>query len=327
MSDGPQHLATNLVVRLTTQASLCVVQIAVSSLTLLIALFAITYRGVQLSGRSGAGAWLTGFPRGFISASGFVWLSSVCIINIVGSACYVSQEIAQHLTWPETYLGPPLLNMPDPTLQNAYAITSFISAGPLLLATLSFTQSNGTATGRGMGKIFLWALSILPILGFILGIAGGVRYGQADNVAVGQQLLQASAILFLVTLAALVGLTAVNLTFVRTLRIMAITVAMPFLIVRIIYNLLTAFGTTGTVYAFSLPDLAVQIFVRMIMEFIIVLFYLFIGLGAMADIGDGPKNSSRGSGSSNTRDDKSIELGERILAPTQSYDYAQHNKL
>lgn len=311
MSDT-QHLATNLVVRLTNQASLAVVEITMFGLTFFVSTFAFIYRGRQLS----YGSLFAAFPRGIKATPGFFWLSVLCIIEIVGAAMYVNQEVNQHLTWPDNYAGDPLLNKPDPTAKNAYAITLFITSAPLLLAAFSFAQFNN----GGSGRIIMLMLQSLPIIGFALGVAGGVEYGQNSSQAMGQQLLEASAIIFLISLAALVCLMAVNLTYARTLRTMAIVASTPFLIIRIIYNILVAFAPNDSQYAFSLPDLSVQIFMRLLMQFIVILFWLFTGLGDLSPEGNSAENSEESDGSFALKERNSTgKTSPRLTPPPQTH--------
>ncbi|QIW95978.1 hypothetical protein AMS68_001496 [Peltaster fructicola] len=325
--------SSSLVVHLTNQSSLAVVEIAISSLTFLISSFATIYKGYLVSNNKGAGALLTAIPRGIFAAPGFFWLSTSSLLHIIGSACYVSQEIAENLMWPANYLGDALttnnptspLPQPDTSKITVYACTTFVTVAPLLLASLAFSQFTGAATSGTVGRVLLGLIQLLPIAGFALGIAGGAKYdsASASDVTLGQSLLQASAILFLVALVALVCLTAVNISFVRSLRTLAIAVAMPFLAVRVIYDILLAFSGNSGFYDFDLPDLSVQIFMRTVMEYAIVLLFLFTGLGAMTNLGDAESQDEEANGSIAGGNSKDLEESVPLTPINQAHQRPQ----
>ena len=177
------------------------------------------------------------------------------------------------------------------TLIQCSIICYGIGLSPLLLALLGILQRlHEGMKGRGLASRQIRIISIPLLVGLILGIVAGTKEYDDDpsSRTTGQQLQEGAVILFLVgylLLAALTLFTVVKKNHIlegEQRLLAAAVVSLPFLLVRIIWSLISAFdhNYSGDFSLLADSNTAVVIWAIMsvLMEFIVVLLYLFAGL-------------------------------------------------
>ena len=133
-----------------------------------------------------------------------------------------------------------------------------------------------------LSVFYFRAIQLLITLGLILSIVGGTSSISSTGVYKVQTTSEAGVILYIVTYVALGLMTAVtlwNATYVasaETRLMWAVIVAMPLILVRLIYSLLVVFQHSHT---FNIVSGSATVFgVMAVMEEIgVVLIYLFVG--------------------------------------------------
>ncbi|KAI9869127.1 MAG: hypothetical protein M1813_002951 [Trichoglossum hirsutum] len=215
------------------------------------------------------------FRHGFRKDLGWLYLSLFSIARII----YGILEIV-------------LDERKRPSVGLIIAISILASVGLtfLLLATMGFLK---TVSNIGFGdKPLLLKLldrtQLLFTVAIVLSIAGGTMRSptaKPSKQSTGRALVRAAVIILTATFALLVGYTVYfwtyrsRLTKSRLTLLRAFSLSIPFLIVRIIYSLLSAFGSTifskwspvsGSWVAFLIMGL--------IMEYIVVMIYVTAGV-------------------------------------------------
>jgi hypothetical protein len=135
-------------------------------------------------------------------------------------------------------------------------------------------------------RIFLVSYLII-IVGLALSIAGGVEAipgNPAKEIAGGVTLRKAASILLLVAFFALAAATARAFTMIkqtwtgdRTI-IYAALISLPFLLVRALYYVTLTFDTNSAVFNAFKPNVFVQAFMQVLMEFVAFGLFLAVGL-------------------------------------------------
>ncbi|KAH9921456.1 uncharacterized protein B0H18DRAFT_956651 [Fomitopsis serialis] len=175
--------------------------------------------------------------HGITRRAGWIFLLILSIVRIVGGATQVAAE----------------QNPSNITLDIvSYTLTS-AGVSPLLLATIGFlatvcqrTLSDDPLISRG-----LRIMSLICTIALILAIVGGVDIGNAKTAAdlnKGADLRHAGAILFAVLFGSIFLLhmrcwsEMSNIMKARRTLLKSISLALPFLLVRVVYTVLSAFA-------------------------------------------------------------------------------------
>ena len=135
-------------------------------------------------------------------------------------------------------------------------------------------------------RIFLGAHLII-IAGLGLSIAGGIEAipsNPAAEVSQGSTLRKAASILLLIGFLILAAATARALTMIKQswtgdrMIIYAGAISLPFLLIRSLYYVVLTFDTKSAVFNAFKPNVFVQAFMQVLMEFIVFGLYLAVGL-------------------------------------------------
>jgi len=230
------------------------------------------------------------FKHGFGKKEGWVYLVLLSVIRITGGVTHVMSEHE---------------SSPSSNLLIVVGVTEASGVSPLLLATLGFL---GTVSQLGFEDVVilpraLLGMKLLSHVALALTIAGGVKVGTnetpdgVDDINSGIKLRRIGVVLFVIQLAATMAITVVFwgkgtriLKHRRTL-LKAITASIPFLAVRVLYAILSAWSPTGLPFpgvnngpsAFkpfnsTMGNAGIYLVMSVIMEFIVVIIYVTAGL-------------------------------------------------
>ncbi|KAH8086652.1 hypothetical protein BXZ70DRAFT_550816 [Cristinia sonorae] len=224
--------------------------------------------------------------HGFNRRAGWLLLLIFSIIRIIGSAIHIASE--QKST-------------PDVGLIATYITLEGAGLSPLLVATLGFLSTVAQQAFDSDTR-FLQARRLLGLVGTValaLAIAGGSILGSADSqssVNTGTTLRHVGVILFVVLFVGLVLMHGyLYLSFSRILThrrklLVGISMALPFLLIRVIYAVLAGFAPSGIpngsqtdhndLSKFSSQTGSWQIYLVMsvLMEIIVMVIYTTVGL-------------------------------------------------
>lgn len=212
------------------------------------------------------------FRHGFRKSSGFVYLVIFCLLRIVGAAA----ELA---------------TISDTTSDTPYtiaAVTSAIGTSPLLLATLalistSYNVVNEVSGANKFSALMLRIPQLLVTIGLILGIVAATSASSPEQIA-NESTLKIAEILFTIALILIIFLTLRTLAIYRSNQckevrwlILAVVLSIPFIIVKIIYALVSTFAKLS---AFNLTTGNVTIMLVMVVieEFVVVALYTIAGI-------------------------------------------------
>ncbi|KAI1797534.1 hypothetical protein LXA43DRAFT_1176877 [Ganoderma leucocontextum] len=145
------------------------------------------------------------------------------------------------------------------TARVIYNIMEAAGQGPLLAATLGFLR---TVSQHSLDKTFVFArgmavFAIAGISGVILAIVGGARLSSAhtiDQANVDTNLRHAGLILFVILFSGCLGIMLYcwlywRIIFMYRRRILiAVTLTMPFLLVRMLYGVFSAFAPSSIAF-------------------------------------------------------------------------------
>jgi len=222
--------------------------------------------------------------HGFRRESGWIFLFIFSIIRILGAALQIASQLVRPI---------------NINLYIAAAILNAAGLSPLLLGTLGFVQ---TVAKKAFGENPVLTrgyrlLGAIGIVGFILSIVGGINASSTSQSQLNQSktFRHVGSILFIVLYGLLIAvhigcwLRASELTRARRTLLIAISSALPFLGIRVIYSVLSAYSgslipdaassTTSSLSKFNITNGEWQIYLGMglIMEYIVVLVYTVAG--------------------------------------------------
>jgi len=232
------------------------------------------------------------FRYGFTKKAGWVYLVILSIMRIVGGVTHALSE-----TTDTSSIG----------LKITYGICESAGTSPLLLATMGFLQTvaegpldNHFITTRGVRLA-----GLVCMVGLILAIVGGVKAGDAStesDITEGTKLRRIGVILFLVVYLFDVLFHVVlwserpRLLMNRRKFLSRVTLALPFLSVRVLYTLLSSFapseesiGANGQViftssnsglekFSQTTGSWVIYLFMSVVPELIVVVIYTVMGL-------------------------------------------------
>lgn len=211
--------------------------------------------------------------QGFKMDRGWVYLMVLSTIRTAGASCLLASQS---------------LHNPPQALGRTYAATLLFASATLLLALLGFTQRLATSMEhRGPPARLFWYIDLATLADLILAIIG-VVIAMDDPKATSEtskKLREASGMLFLVVFIllaaaifwALIGHSWVPLSEKRLLH--ATAASLPFLLVRIVYNVLVVYSNVGDALYWRDIDIFAKAFMGFLMEVVVVAIYSRAGFG------------------------------------------------
>ncbi|KAI0651508.1 hypothetical protein C8Q79DRAFT_1114459 [Trametes meyenii] len=235
---------------------------------------------------------LLSFRYGFAREAGWIFLVILSIIRFIGAITHILSEE----------------NPTNTTYRIIYGIMESAGVSPLLVATLGFLR---TTTQYGLDETVLVVrglrlVGLAAIIGLVLAIVAGTEIGDASKQSTldsANNLRHASAILFAVVYGAVVLLTAycwMNMHMILKYRkrlLTGITFTLPFLFVRVLYGVLSAFApfpftiqngqdvpvtasnsNALSKFGIASSDWAIYLVMLILMEYISVAIYAVVGM-------------------------------------------------
>lgn len=227
-----------------------------------------------------------GFKR-----EGWIFLLLLAIIRIAGG---ITGAIAEQQSKPST------------TLEIVAVVLQTAGISPLLTASLGFlgtVKQNAFEDGHFINK-GLKLLGLLSHVAIALTIAGGVEIGEGQSsdgsidtgkIKSGSNLKHIGVIMFVVQIVFTIAITlymwsnSQRIMFHRRTLLKAVTGSLPFLVIRVLYTVLSAFAPLGNPgvdggspslakFNSSHGDFAIYLVMSVIMEFAVVIIYVTAGL-------------------------------------------------
>jgi len=224
--------------------------------------------------------FLVAYRHGFSRRAGWVLLVVVSLVRIVGGSLHIAAEEVRPINI-SLFIG--------------YSILEAAGLSPLLIATVGFLKSIGEGAFDGNRRIALGLrlMGIIGITGFALTIAGGSQ-ASASNPNAGSDLRRAGVILYLVLYLLIVAVQVyywINSDLLlkhRRSLLTGISLALPFLAVRVSYSILAGFApqsyggqhtTTNSLSKFnSSGPFGFWLGMSVLMELATVIIYVTTGL-------------------------------------------------
>jgi len=225
-------------------------------------------------------------------SSGWISLAIFCTIRLIGAAAQLAT----------------INNPTDKTALTTALITSILGLSPLLVATSGIiARAYYSILDQGWSTLFSTAivrgLQVLATMGLVLCIVGATNAANVEDIE-SEPTIHVGVILFTIIFAALVLLTASAILGKRMtsrsegLLIAAVAVALPFLTVRVVFSLLSAFSHDSDfnpVTGSTTVELFMEVFMEVLEEMVVIIIYLLAGvkLAAVPKVEDGPQHSTR----------------------------------
>jgi len=230
--------------------------------------------------------------HGFARKAGWLFLVILAVMRIVGGVTHVLSE-----TTDKSSTG----------LKIAYGICESAGTSPLLLATMGFlgTVAEGALDNHFIVTRGMRLAGLVATVGLIMSVVGGEKAGDAktdSDISSGATLRRVGVALFVVVYAFDVLFHVVlwserpRLLMNRRKFLSGVTLALPFLTIRILYSVLSAFAPSGEsigpngqvvfvpsnsgLAKFSLTTGSWEIYLIMsvVAEYAVVLIYAVIGM-------------------------------------------------
>ncbi|ELR05241.1 hypothetical protein VC83_05635 [Pseudogymnoascus destructans] len=213
--------------------------------------------------------------HGFGRSSGWIFLVIFCTLRLLSAAINLA-----------------LINSPTSTsLHIANSITNSLGLSPLLLASLGLLNRAIESIERRAHSVtvtprHLRLIQLLVMIGLILAIVGAVNLSDAktdDDVHQARTLVQAAAGLFIAGYVILCLATARVFFAISSAEagerrlIPALTAALPFLLVRVVYAGVGAFGDNAKFNAVTGSDVVFLVMV-VLMELAVVCIFEGVGI-------------------------------------------------
>lgn len=224
--------------------------------------------------------------HGFRRSSGWLYILILCLVRIIGSVCqFISNK------------------NPSTGLLQAVLILDSIGISPLLLATLGVLSRFVDFVNTRATPIFtvrhFRIVQIILTLGVVLSIAGGTSITlSADGSYKSATSSKVGVLLYIVGFSATIIISLVSVP--RRSVVpgkerhvpVVIFLAIPFIVVRLLYSVLCAFGH-NRLFSIATGSVSVTIGMSVIEEFVVVGMYILLGLW-LEKVHDGPTNSMIG---------------------------------
>ncbi|KAI0133978.1 hypothetical protein BJ170DRAFT_575507 [Xylariales sp. AK1849] len=218
-------------------------------------------------------------------SAGWTYTLAICLIRIIGS---ITQLVS--------------MNSPSTGIITAMFILDSVGVSPLLFATIGLLSRylqwvNAESQQRRLfGFLQFHTLHILVLVGLVLSIIGGTNVSPApDGTIAIQDTTKVGVLLYLVALSVITIMLLLSISHIASvpekerLVPVAVGIAIPFILVRVIYSILAAFLNNST---FSIVHGSVEVWTGMTVpeQFIVVIIY--ISLGFRLDQVDSPGKDS-----------------------------------
>ncbi|KAG4031028.1 hypothetical protein MFRU_010g01540 [Monilinia fructicola] len=214
------------------------------------------------------------FRHGFGRSSGWYFLIIFCLARIIGPCMSLAA-----------------ISSPSVSLYTGALILQNVGLSPLILATLGLLSRVLESINRNTCTFIqpraLKLIEVLTLVGLILGIVGGINASDAYTTT-GKWIpgteSKVSNMLFIVAYVALLSitiLTSVSISHAENgeKRILAaIAMALPFLLVRLLYSILSTFVAHSTEFNSFSGSVTILLCVALLEELVIVVIYLGIGV-------------------------------------------------
>ncbi|OBT66830.1 hypothetical protein VE03_04057 [Pseudogymnoascus sp. 23342-1-I1] len=213
--------------------------------------------------------------HGFGRSSGWIFLVIFCILRLLSASLNLA-----------------LINSPTSlSLHIAYSITNSVGLSPLLLASLGLLNRAIESIERRGASVtvtprHLRLIQLLVMIALILAIVGGINASDAKTQSAlkdAQTLTQAAVGLFIAGFVILAIATARVLFAISNAEpgerrlIPAIGAALPFLLVRVVYAAVGAFGEDAKFNA-ATGNTAIFLVMVLLMELAVVVIFESVGL-------------------------------------------------
>jgi len=198
------------------------------------------------------------------------YLVTLAIVRIVGASCEIAAE-----------------QKPSVGLYTAAAICNGVGLVPLLFALLGILKRVNDGMPTQIPERAFQLARLLTLVGLALAIAGGVEAiptNSASEISTGTSLRKAASILLLVVF--LIGLAVSGIVVLRINSawegdrriIQAVLASLPFIFVRTIYYVILTFDSHSKTFNAQSPNVYVQAFMQILMEFFAFGIFLAAGL-------------------------------------------------
>lgn len=201
---------------------------------------------------------------------GWLYLVTLSLLRLIGASCTLYMETQKKYTT---------------GLYEAAFITSAIGTAPLLLALMGFLERiHQGMEHKGISLMVFRPLHLASLAGLIIAIIGGTDLDESGKYNTGKSLFEAASIIFF---AIYLGLAVITIYTVSNTRWVLATekkllqaglLALPFLLVRLIYTVAVAFSPSGSVFNFLDVNVYISAFMQFMMEAIVVSIFIFAGL-------------------------------------------------
>ncbi|KAJ4321450.1 hypothetical protein N0V94_002883 [Neodidymelliopsis sp. IMI 364377] len=208
--------------------------------------------------------------HGFHRSSGWIYALILCTVRIIGSICHFVSD-----------------NNPSVSLLRTVVILDSVGLSPLLLATLGLlsryvdfvnAKSAPTFTTRHFRLI-----QLVLLVGMILAIVGGTNTTVSANGS--YQIPTSSKIGVILYVVGFIGITLMFLMSAPRASIipdkerripLAIALALPFILVRLVYSVLSVF-LHSHLFSVATGSVPVRVCMAVIEELIVVAVYVLLG--------------------------------------------------
>lgn len=219
----------------------------------------------------GLSIWVL-LKHGFGRQAGWVYLAILGLVRIIGAST-----------------GLAAINNHSTGLVQASFVCYGIGLSPLLFAMLGIVKRvNEGMHSKGVPPKYMGYLSIPLLVGLILGIVGSTKAfdSNPNGRSSSSSYIKAAVILYALALVALSAIAMFNLARQHSMiegekrLALAVAASIPFLIVRILYSIISAFDRSSKVFkstSNSTTAVIVQAIMSSTMEFIVVIIYLAAG--------------------------------------------------
>ena len=211
--------------------------------------------------------------HGFGRHLGWFYLVSLPVVRLIGNILTVVAEEESH---------------PSTGLLTTAAILSAIGLVPLLLALLGLlNRANQNMSVSHVPQQAWRIIHLINLVGLILSIVGGIEStpsNSASEIHTSITLRKAGAVLLAVTflllaLAALATVARIRHVWSGDRKLVYAAVAcLPFLAIRDLYSLLVSFDGDSSTFARNGPNVWVEAFMQICMEFIVFIIFTTAGL-------------------------------------------------
>ncbi|KAL7783890.1 hypothetical protein V8C37DRAFT_396542 [Trichoderma ceciliae] len=208
--------------------------------------------------------------HGFTRASGWIYTILLCVLRIIGAVC-------QLLTYTDHSTG----------LLKVTLIIDSIGISPLLLATLGMLSRFVDWVNMRGSEIFtvkqFRLIQLLVTVGLILSIVGGTSgSSSSDGNIEPATTSKVGIILYIVAFAAMIYILFISSSYKTIVPkqerqiILAVGIAVPFILTRLIYSVLAIFLNNHTFSVLG-GDIGVRVAMAVIEEFVVTFDYVLLG--------------------------------------------------